>query len=102
MEFGTEISFLQGGGGGVFIKCRRLITNTKYYISFVIWWGLCSHDEGSLSRRTGPDPWSSEETCLQRGEARSFGTTALSNYEVQVVARGGGGGFLGMSMQAVA
>ena len=86
---------------GVFIKYRRLIANTKCYISFVIWWGLCSHDEGSLSRRTGPDPSSFEETCLQRGEARSFGTTALSNYEGQVVARVEGGVF-GVSMQAMA
>ena len=29
--------------------------------------------------------------CLQRGEARSFGTTALSNYEVRVVVRVEGG-----------
>ena len=72
-----------------------------YYISFVIWWGLCNHHEGSLSRRTGPDPWSFEEMCLQLGQARSFGTTALSNYEVRVVARLEGG-FLGVSMQAVA
>ena len=57
---------------------------------------------GSLSRRAGPEPWSSEEMwCLQRGEARSFGTTALSNYEVRVVDRLEGG-FLGVSMQAVA
>ena len=60
-------------------KYRKLVTNTKYYISFVIWWGLCSHDESSLSRRAGPEPWSSEEMCLQRREARTFGTTALSD-----------------------
>ena len=53
----------------------------------MIWWGLCSHDEGSLSRRTGPEPWSFEKLCLQRGDARSFETTALRNYEVRVVAR---------------
>jgi hypothetical protein len=95
----NEISFRQEGG--VFIKYIRLITNTKYQISFVIWWGLCSHDVGSLSRRTDPEPWSSEEMWrLQRGEARFFGTTALSNYEVRVVARveGGRGGFLGVEL----
>jgi len=27
----------------------------------VIWCWLCSHDVGSLSRRTGPEPWSSED-----------------------------------------
>ena len=51
---------------------------------------------GSLSRRTGPEPWSSEEMwCLQRGEARSFRTNALNNYEVRVAARveEGGGRF---------
>jgi hypothetical protein len=55
---------------------------------------------GSLSSRTGPEPWSSEEMWrLQRGEARSFGTTALSNYELRVVARlEGGGGFLGVEL----
>ena len=75
-------------GGGCIHKMQKV---TNYYISFVIWWGLCSHDEGSLSRRTGPDPWSSEELCLQRGVDRSFGTTALSNYELRLVARVEGG-----------
>ena len=56
--------------------------------------GLCSYDVGSLSRRTGSKPWSSEEMwSLQRGEACSFGTTALSNYEVQLVAQVEGGRF---------
>jgi hypothetical protein len=54
----------------------------------VIWWALCSLDVGSLSCRTGLEPWSSEETwCRQCGKARSFRKTVLSNYEVRVVAQ---------------
>jgi hypothetical protein len=39
-----------------------------------------------------PDPWSFEGTCLRRGEARSFGTTALSNYGSAGSSPGGGVG----------
>jgi hypothetical protein len=45
-----------------------------------------------LSRIMVSELWSCGETwCLQRGEARSFGTTALCNCVVRVVARVGGG-----------
>ena len=47
---------------------------------------------GSLSRRTGSEPWSSEEMCcLRRGAARSFGTSSVCNCEGRVVARVEGG-----------
>ena len=51
----------------------------------------------SLSRRKGPELWISGVSSAWIGPA--LGTTALSNYDVRVVARvdGGGGGFLWVS-----
>ena len=54
-----------------------------------------------LSRRKGPELWSSGVSFAWIGPA--LGTTALSNYDVRVVDRvEGGGGFLWVSMLAVA